>query len=453
MYRAGHQAVDFVLFQHQGAENHVVFQLLAGDRFGHAFALTQFDQASHVAFANHFRIDDFDACAQFYALSGGNAVDLIRVTQQHAGRDTALCTDSGGFNGTRLIAFRQNHTFARFARQLGQLVTEGRRRQATATLGGGGQRLDPVGVDIAGHVFLNFLDTLVIVNRNFEVEALQAQGGLPGVGVHHKYRQAGRECTFAQLADARVHFVSTGQQQRADFNAVHGGEAGGDQYVRTVCGSHQQRTRAEMFQHVRDAACAEGDRLHAAGVDVAFVDDGGIQVAGHIDRPRCDQIEAPRHRAQNRQSAASLQLSRIDLHDFRFGRVIEDFRQIGTGTTLFVNRCVQLVDDNTGNVGVFRAAEAIAGQLDTFVQLFLGVGTLRHHEDNFRVQRFGDFEVQRLSKLVFTGRDQTFYQYHFCILSRGVIVGDDLFHQHVFLVAGQQRLDVAHLQRLSGRKA
>lgn len=34
-----------------------------------------------------------------------------------------------------------------------------------------------------------------------------------------------------------------------------------------------------------------------------------------------------------------------------------------------------------------------------------------------------------------------------------MVVGDDLFHQHVFLVAGQQRLDVAHLQRLSGRKA
>ena len=450
---AGNQAVDFVLFQHQRAENDVVFQLLAGNRFGHPLALTQFDQTSDVAFANHIRIDDFDTSAQLDALSGSNAVDLIRVTQQDTGRNTAFCADCCGFNGTRLVTFRQNDAFTRFARQLGQLVAEGRRRQAAATFGGRGQRLDPVSVNVVGNVFLNFLNALVIVNRNFEVEALQAQGGLPGVGVHHKDRQAGRECTFAQLADARVHFVSTGQQQRADFNAVHGGEAGGDQNIRTVCGSHQQRTGTEVFEHVRDAARAEGDRLHAAGVDVTFVDDGGIQVASHIDRTRCDQIEAPRYRAQNRQRAARLQLSRIDLHDFRFGRVIEDFRQIGTGTTLFVNRCVQLVDDNTGNVGVFRAAEAVAGQLDTFVQLFLGVGTLRHHEDDFRVQRFGDFEVQRLSKLMFTGRDQTFNQHHFCILSRGVIVGDDLFHQHIFLVAGQQRLDVAHLQRLGGRKA
>ncbi len=66
-----------------------------------------------------------------------------------------------------------------FARQLGQLVAEGWRRETAAALGGRGQRFDPVGVDVVGHVFLNFLDTLVIVNRYFEVKALQAQGGLP----------------------------------------------------------------------------------------------------------------------------------------------------------------------------------------------------------------------------------------------------------------------------------
>ncbi len=66
-----------------------------------------------------------------------------------------------------------------FTRQLGQLVAEGWRRQTTAALGGRGQRFDPVGVDIVGNVFLNFLDALVIVNRYFRVEALQAQRGLP----------------------------------------------------------------------------------------------------------------------------------------------------------------------------------------------------------------------------------------------------------------------------------
>ncbi len=109
------------------------------------------------------------------------------------------------------------------------LVAEGWRRETAAALGGRGQRFDPVGVDVVGHVFLNFLDTLVIVNRYFEVKALQAQGGLPGVGVDHEYRQAGRESAFTQLADARVHFIAAGQQNGADFHAVHCRQAGRNQ--------------------------------------------------------------------------------------------------------------------------------------------------------------------------------------------------------------------------------
>jgi hypothetical protein len=58
------------------------------------FVLTQFDQTGNVAFANHFRINDFDASAQFNALRGRNAVDLIRVTQQYAGCDTTFSTDA-----------------------------------------------------------------------------------------------------------------------------------------------------------------------------------------------------------------------------------------------------------------------------------------------------------------------------------------------------------------------
>ena len=300
MNRAGDQTVNFVLLQHQGAKNHVVFQLLASNRFGHTLALTQLDQASYVAFANHFRIDDFNPGAQLYALRRGNAGDFFRVAQQDAGGDTALGADSGGFNGTRFVTFRQNNALACFTRQLGELIAEGWRREATATLGSRGERLDPVSVNVVSHVFLNFLDALVIVNRNFQVEALQAQGGLPGIGVDHKYRQAGRECAFAQLADALVHFVAAGQQDGADFHAVHRGQAGGDQNVGTVCGSDQQRSCAEVLQHVWNAACAEGHGLHAAGINVAFVDDGGVQVTRHIDRAGGDQIEAPRHRAQNR---------------------------------------------------------------------------------------------------------------------------------------------------------
>ncbi|MNR19293.1 hypothetical protein D3C85_1360760 [compost metagenome] len=54
------QTVNFVLLQHQGTQNHVVFQLFAGNGFGHAFALTQLNQTRNIALANHFWIHDFD---------------------------------------------------------------------------------------------------------------------------------------------------------------------------------------------------------------------------------------------------------------------------------------------------------------------------------------------------------------------------------------------------------
>ncbi|VFS64930.1 Uncharacterised protein [Kluyvera cryocrescens] len=67
-----------------------------------------------------------------------------------------------------------------------------------------------------------------------------------------------------------------------------------------------------------------------------------------------------------------------------------------------------------------------------------GIGTLGHDEHDFRVQRFRDFIVQRLSELMLTGWDQAFNQYDFCIFSVRVVVSDDLFHQHIFLIAGEQ---------------
>ena len=292
----------------------------------------------------------------------------------------------------------------------------------------------------------------MVINRHFQVEALQAQGGLPGVGVHHKDRQAGSERAFAQLADAWVHLVGTGQQDRTDFHAVHCGQAGCNQHVRTVCGGHQQGTCAEVFQHVRNATRTEGHGLHATGVNVAFVNHGRVQVTRHVDCTGGNQIEAPWHRAQNRKRAGFLQLSRVNFDDFRFGRVVEDLGQVRASTALLIHWRVQLVDDHAGDVGIFRAAEAAARQFDTLVQLFRSVSALGHHENDLCVQGFRDFEVQRLGKLVFAGWNQTFNQHHFCVLRVSMVVGDDLFHQHVFLVAGEQRLNVAHLQRFSRRQ-
>ncbi len=65
------------MLQHQRAEHHVVFQLFAGNRFGHAFALTQLNRASDIAFHAPLRIDDFNTCAQLNALRCRDAVDFI----------------------------------------------------------------------------------------------------------------------------------------------------------------------------------------------------------------------------------------------------------------------------------------------------------------------------------------------------------------------------------------
>src|SRR5690606_16172164 len=189
--------------------------------------------------------------------------------------------------------------------------------------------------------------------------------------------------------------------------------------------------------------------LHAAGVDIAFVDHGGVQVARHIDCTGGNQIEAPWHRAQNRQRAGILQLSRVNFDDFRFGRVVKNFGQVRTRTALLIYWRVQLVNNHAGDAGVFRTAEAAARQFDTLFQLLWGIRALRHHENDLCVQGFREFKVQRLGKLVFTGRDQAFNQHHFRVLRVCVVVGNDLFHQHVFLVAGEQRFNVAHLQRFS----
>ncbi|MNH37750.1 hypothetical protein D3C79_986960 [compost metagenome] len=81
--------------------------------------------------AHDDRINDFDAFAQFNALSRSYALDLFRVAQQDAFRDTAFGTDGCRFHGAWLVAFRQDDTFAGFTRQLGQLVAECRWRQTT----------------------------------------------------------------------------------------------------------------------------------------------------------------------------------------------------------------------------------------------------------------------------------------------------------------------------------
>lgn len=117
---------------------------------------------------------------------------------------------------------------------------------------------------------------------------------------------------------------------------------------------------------------------------------------------------------------------------------------------LIVDRGIQFVDDNVGDVGIFGVVKVVMGQFDMFVQLFWCVGVLRYYEDDFSVQCFGDFKVQCLGELMFMGWYQVFYQYYFCVLSICVVVGNDFFYQYIFLIVGEQRFNMVYFQWFSG---
>lgn len=153
--------------------------------------------------------------------------------------------------------------------------------------------------------------------------------------------------------------------------------------------SHQQRTGTEVLQHVRNAACAESDGFNAASIDVAFVDDGRIQVASHIDRTSRDQVKAPRHSAENRQRAGFLaaspdqrcslllwwsrQKSRTDPGEY------DPVHQPGAFSLLTI----------TPVILVFFAPPKLlrVSSIRSF-SCSGGVSALRHNEDDFCVQRF-----------------------------------------------------------------
>ena len=148
--------------------------------------------------------------------------------------NATLGTDGGSLDGARLFPFRQHDALVGLTGQLGQLITEGRRAQTTGTGGLGRERLDPVLVDVASHIVLHQFDPLAVIFRDVDVEVLQADGGLPGIGAGDHDRQAGGHGLLAQGDDLRLRMIVTGQQQGAQLDAVHGGQAGGDDDVGAI---------------------------------------------------------------------------------------------------------------------------------------------------------------------------------------------------------------------------
>lgn len=135
----GYQIVDFVLFQYQGVENYVVFQLFMCDCFGYVFVFMQFDQVIYIVFVNYFWIDDFNVGVKFYVLGCGYVVDFIWVIQQDVGGDFVFGVNCCCFYGMWFVVFWQNDMFVGFVCQFGQLVVEGWWREMVVVFGGCGQ--------------------------------------------------------------------------------------------------------------------------------------------------------------------------------------------------------------------------------------------------------------------------------------------------------------------------
>lgn len=446
----GNQIINFILFQYQCIEYYVVFQLFVGNGFGYVFVFMQFDQMINIVFVNYFWINDFNFCIQFYILRCCNMVDFCWIIQQYVSCDIMFSIDSGCFNGMWFVIFWQYDMFVCFVCKFSQLIMECRWRQMMVVFRSGSQRFDLVSVDVVSNVFLNFFDMFVIVNWNFQVEVLQVQRGLLGVGVYYKYWQVGSESMFVQFRNVCVYFVVVSQQQGIDFYVVYGCQVSGYQYVRMVCGSYQQRIGMEVFQYVWNVVCVESDGFNVVSIDVVFVDDGCIQVVSYIDCMSCDQVKVLWYSVENWQWVGFLQFCWINIVYFSFGRVVENFGQIWVSMILFINWCVQFVNDNVGDVGVFGIVEVVVGQFDMFFQLFWGVSVLRYNEDDFCIQCFSDFVVQRLGKLVFMCWDQIFNQNDFSVFGVSVVVCDDFFYQYIFLIVGKQIFNVVYFQWFSG---
>ncbi len=155
--RAGYQTVDFCPVPAIRVPRTTLSSSCSRATASSCLVLTQFDQATHIAFAEPLPDRRFQCRRQAQrpwaeatrlissGLPSRTQVAILRSAQIAAASTVRGSSPSG-----------RTTRFADFARQPGQLVAEGWRRETAAALGGRGQRSDPVGVDVVGHVFLNF---------------------------------------------------------------------------------------------------------------------------------------------------------------------------------------------------------------------------------------------------------------------------------------------------------
>ncbi len=153
-------------------------------------------------------------------------------------------------------------------------------------------------------------------------------------------------------------------------------------------------------RHGSAPACAEccvrkSDGFNAASIDVAFVDDGRIRWRA-ISIARV-AIRSKLHGTAREPAAGWILAASPDQHCLLcFGRVVENLGQIRASTTLFITGAFSLLTI-TPVMLVFLAPPSCCGSVRYALSAVPGCQCPGHNEDDFRIQRFSDFVVQRLA--------------------------------------------------------
>ena len=202
MNGTGNQTIHLIHGQHHGTEYHGVFQLRFGHRRGQSFALTQLNHGFNIATTNAVRLHNHQPFWQGNAVIPGHLLNDAALTEQNTLGNATLLTDRRRLNGAWLVALGQDNTLVGRLSPLYQLVTEGRRRQASFSQGGT-LLLQPLGIEVGGNAVHDGLYPGNVVHWQGIVATIEHGGGFVRVFVGQQYRQSSTDGLTTQLQNWR----------------------------------------------------------------------------------------------------------------------------------------------------------------------------------------------------------------------------------------------------------
>ncbi len=286
-------------------------------------------------------------------------------------------------------------------------------------------------VNMTSYIILYQFNTCIVINRNFNIEILQADSSLPGIGIDHQDRQTSLHRLLTQCHHLRFRMITTSQQQGTQFNAIHCSQTGRDDDIRTVTRSHQQTAWFEMMYHVVDRTGTESHNIQTTGIDFAFIDDSCIQMTGQIDSTWRNQLRIPWDATQNLQRRLAKELQNFKLITAAFTGVMcfEHLGQVRAGNTMFINRSANLVDNAANNAFAVSTTKISTGQFDAFFQLLTGIVARMSYQNNICIQCSCDFLIQLISERLLIYRNQAFNHHHFgtTLLNMSLVKSNNFF--------------------------